>query len=128
MKTPVISLRSAPYDREALKALRGTFTDGYTPEDVNRVCSTIRDVTGIVLGIVWEVYDDAGFGGNSDFAVAHAGKLHECEGGLEELSTFLNDDGPCPASFSVTLGKEIATETDQNYNYEVKDLLREARV
>ena len=123
VKKPTITL-SASIERGALADLAGAFSNGYTPKDVNRVCSRISEATGIELCILWDFYDDAGFGGNSDYAVQFNGKLYECDRGPGRLDDFLMTGGRCPASLKVELGAVIETETDNDFNFALKDRLR----
>ena len=79
---------------EAIADLRGSMIDGYCPEDVNRILGRISDVTGVDLVCVWDIYDSAGCGGNSQFYVEEdSGRLREAAG---DLWRWLNDDPDDP--------------------------------
>jgi hypothetical protein len=99
-----------------LERFFGQFADGYTPEDVDRVCSAVRDATGVEICVVWDYFDDCGFGGNSDFAVAGGGKVFGCSG-MGGMSGFLSGEGSCPSSLRLILEAEITCRTESNYNY-----------
>jgi hypothetical protein len=52
-----------PRDVETLIEYKGTFADGYDDEKINRVLSSFESAH---LVCVWDVYDDYGYGGNSE--------------------------------------------------------------
>lgn len=112
----------AVVDVAALEDYKGRFANGYTPEDVDKVCSAIRGATGVEFSVLWDYYDDDGFGGDSRFVVFSGGNLFECEG-EERLYAFLAGEGRCPRRLKIVLGTEVAYQTDSNYNYAVKDEL-----
>ncbi|MEV6404002.1 hypothetical protein AB0M58_13790 [Streptomyces bobili] len=64
---------------EKIADLKGRFTDGYTPEDINGVFARIEEAGGPSLVCAWERLDENGFGGNSEFYV-------DVDGGLREIS------------------------------------------
>ncbi|MER8233129.1 hypothetical protein [Streptomyces sp. NPDC094049] len=50
-----------------LADLHGSFEHGYSADDIRRVFGRIGDAGGPYLVCVWELADDYGFGGNSEF-------------------------------------------------------------
>lgn len=79
--------------------LRGTMVDGYDDDDVNRVLGSISDASGLQLVCVWDVYDDCGVGGNSQFYLLEAGgRLRELAGDLWRWLNGDPDDPDTPAS------------------------------
>jgi hypothetical protein len=49
--------------------LAGVFAMGYGPEDAADVFAQIADATGVTLVCLWRYFDDAGYGGDSQFYV-----------------------------------------------------------
>jgi hypothetical protein len=81
----------------AIAGFRGSMTDGYTSERVNRVLGAISDATGTDLVCVWEYCDTWGTGGSSQFYVlAENGNLHEVTGDLWPWLSSSPDDPDAP--------------------------------
>ncbi|MFJ5142676.1 hypothetical protein [Streptomyces sp. NPDC088707] len=60
--------------------LRGVFEHGYGADDIRRVFGRIYDAGGPYLVCVWDLADDYGFGGNSEFyAEDEDGRLSEIQ-------------------------------------------------
>jgi hypothetical protein len=113
----VIRVLAGPFDPEKLAELKGSFRNGYTEEDVRRVCNRLRQVTGVSLAIVWDHIDGYGYGGNSDYAVLYRGEPRAIESGFGELLAFLDGEGPCPNLLDLILGKAFETEEGDGCNY-----------
>jgi hypothetical protein len=89
----------------AIGDLRGYMVDGYDSDDVNRVFDRLEEATGLTLVCVWEYFDSAGVGGNSQFYISlEDDRLHEVAGDLWE---WLNGDPEC-GSTPVTPGAPAA--------------------
>jgi hypothetical protein len=119
----VITL-SARVDVDLLRDYAGVFKDGYTPEDVDRAMGAVRDATGIELAILWDFCDEAGFGGNSDYAISYLGDLYDFEDITEDeadIPSFLAGDGPCPDQLSIRLCGKLEYQTLTNFNYAAVD-------
>lgn len=63
-------------DPDEIARLRGTFADGYTADDINRVFGIIHDVYGQTLFCRWELFDDGGYRGNSEFYFRDGGTYY----------------------------------------------------
>lgn len=82
-----------PDPLESVADLQGSMIDGYDDGKVNSVLGRISDASGIRLVCVWDVYDNCGVGGNSQFYVEEASGLQELIG---DLWRWLNDDPDDP--------------------------------
>lgn len=77
---------------------RSTFVDGYTDDDIDYVLTRITRATGVRLVCVWNTYDDAGFGGDSQLYVHGDGEdVHELGGYLEAWLGCEPTDADMPA-------------------------------
>ena len=84
---------------EAVADLRGSMVLGYDNDDVNRILGRISDASGVQIVCVWEIYDNCGVGGNSEFYVReHTGRLRELTGDLWPWLGYDPDDPDTPAS------------------------------
>jgi hypothetical protein len=84
---------------EVIADLRGSMVDGYDDEDVNRVLGRISDASGQPLVCVWDIYDDCGVGGNSQFYLLEGGgRLRELTGDLWRWLNGDPEDPDTPAS------------------------------
>ena len=114
---PVASAGGIPGD---LEDLRGYMVDGYDADDVTRVFDRLEEATGLSLVCVWEYFDSAGVGGNSQFYVSlEDDRLHEVAGDLWE---WLNGDPDCdstpasPGASSSWIGSKADFAADFEYD------------
>jgi hypothetical protein len=85
--------------QEAIADLRGSMVLGYDNDDINRILGRISDASGVQIVCVWEIYDDRGVGGNSEFYVLeHTGRLRELTGDLWPWLGHDPEDPDTPAS------------------------------
>lgn len=61
---------------------KGQFADGYDSDDVNRAFGAIKHVVGVDLICVWEYFDDAGYGGSSEFYLVEGNTAYDLAGDL----------------------------------------------
>ncbi|MCK2240050.1 MULTISPECIES: hypothetical protein [unclassified Crossiella] len=112
-------------------SLCGSMAEGYDNDLVNKVLGHLSTL-GQRLVCVWNLHDQFGFGGDSNFYVETAsGRLHELAGGLWQ---WLNGDPdaleppPTPAPPAAWLGADTGTVTadlarhDDLHNYAKQDL------
>jgi hypothetical protein len=68
---------------EAIADHRGSMAGGYDDHDVNRILGRIGNAAGLRLVCVWDYFDSAGVGGNSQFYIEeNGGRLREVAGDL----------------------------------------------
>lgn len=67
MTTPSVSTLAQ------LAGLRGAFHLGHTDGDVSQVLSTVKELTGVHLAVVWGFNDMWGLGGDSDLVMVQEG-------------------------------------------------------
>ncbi|BBX87971.1 hypothetical protein [Mycolicibacterium aubagnense] len=65
-----------------LSEFEARFSQGYTPEDINRVLGRIQLLTVTRIICVWEYFDDDGYGGNSELFFIDRHTAHELAGQL----------------------------------------------
>ena len=61
---------------------KGQFANGYDSDDVNRAFGAIKQHLGVDLICVWEYFDDAGYGGSSEFYLVEGNAAYELAGDL----------------------------------------------
>ncbi len=77
-----------------LSHLRGTFAEGYTDEDIDRVLPELSRLLGGELCCVWEYVDVWSPGGSSDLVAIIDGEARELPAGLSALLHEEDHDGP----------------------------------
>lgn len=96
--------------------LRGSMVDGYDDDRVNSALGRLSEASGLNLVCVWEYFDSAGVGGNSDFFVlADDGRLYELAGNLWRWLNGPLDDPDTPADLdppTAWLGAVTADRTE----------------
>jgi hypothetical protein len=100
-----------------LRARKGAFANGYDSDKASRVLGDVKKASGLDVVILWERFDDSGFGGDSTFAVLHQSRLYEILSGSNGLSDFLWGRGPCPKVVEFSLGREIPFRTCSDSNF-----------
>ncbi|RCG21112.1 hypothetical protein DQ384_36465 [Sphaerisporangium album] len=84
----------SPHPLYSVSDLRGSMAEGYDDRAVNTILGRISEASGLRLVCVWDLYDEAGVGGNSQFYVAtEEGRLHKLVG---DLWRWLNGDPDDP--------------------------------
>ncbi|MEV8536135.1 hypothetical protein [Streptomyces sp. NPDC051211] len=103
-----------------LADLHGAFEHGYGADDIRRVFGRISDAGGPYLVCVWDIADDYGFGGNSEFyAEDEDGNLFELQ---PDVHLWLTGEQETPGPVDTWVCarvRELAefAATDDRHNY-----------
>ncbi|MEU6191333.1 hypothetical protein [Nocardia sp. NPDC047038] len=110
--------------------LRASMSDGYDSDAVNNILGQITDATGVRVVCVWDVYDDFGYTGSSDFRVEDPlGHFYYLSGDLWAWLNETADHAPAhpgsPASWIGGIDTEHTTHTlaggDGAHNHAIHD-------
>lgn len=106
---------------DEIEDLRGCMDDGYDADDVNRTFGRLESATGLSLVCVWEYFDDAGVGGNSQFYVSlEDDGFHEVAGDLWEWLN-ADPDSPSTPAWPGTPDSWIGAKTESKADFEWDD-------
>ncbi|GAA1590627.1 hypothetical protein [Streptomyces globosus] len=112
--------QAAPDLLAEIAELHGAFEHGYGADDIRNVFGRIYDTGGPYLVCVWEVADDCGFGGKSEFyAEDEDGDLFEVR---PDLYLWLTGQKGTPGPIDTWVGPHVPdlrefAATDDRHNY-----------
>ncbi|PGK52044.1 hypothetical protein CN918_30095 [Priestia megaterium] len=102
-----------------------SFLDGYTPDDIETVLPVLqRIVEGLGmkgrLQVLWSLYDDFGFGGDSDWVLYVEGKVYTVSVILQEqndLVDLLNEMDAIKNDKMPSVDLTLSEDTPFNYDW-----------
>jgi hypothetical protein len=114
---------------DALDDYAGRFRYGYDSDDINKVFETIQALTRVDLICVWDYFDDAGYGGDSQFYVVDGDATYELAGDLWPWLSAGTDEAPNgPGSVASWKGgrtpfayTELSGDGSRNYAFESRN-------